>query len=74
MNRETLIHNIVTSGGAAPNIVPAYVAAWYYIRQPSSVQLILRKVLPGIPGRKLPKGFTNIDDRYDMNQILDSLR
>jgi aminobenzoyl-glutamate utilization protein B len=35
MSRDTLIHNIVTSGGAAPNIVPASAAAWYYIRQPS---------------------------------------
>jgi len=40
MSRDTLIHNIVTSGGSAANIVPAYVAAWYYIRQPSPSKML----------------------------------
>ena len=40
MSRDTLIHNIVTSGGAAPNIVPASAAAWYYIRQPSPRKML----------------------------------
>ena len=40
MSRDTLIHNIVTSGGAAANIVPAYAAAWYYIRQPSPAKML----------------------------------
>ena len=40
MNRDTIIHNVVTSGGLAANIVPAYAAAWYYIRQPSPVKML----------------------------------
>jgi aminobenzoyl-glutamate utilization protein B len=33
--QETRIHYIITSGGAAPNVVPDFAEAFYYARQPS---------------------------------------
>lgn len=36
----TTIHNIVTSGGSAANIVPDYVSAWYYVRNPFSAPMV----------------------------------
>ena len=37
---DTVIHNIVTAGGVACNIVPDYTSAWYYIRQPSPAKMM----------------------------------
>ncbi len=33
---ETRIHHVITSGGEAPNIVPAFAEVYYYIRHPES--------------------------------------
>ena len=40
MYSDTVIHNVVTAGGKAANIVPDYASAWYYIRQPSPVKMM----------------------------------
>lgn len=37
---DTLIHDVITAGGLAANTVPAYAAAWYYIRQPSPRKML----------------------------------
>lgn len=37
---STVIHNVVTAGGKAANIVPDYASAWYYIRQPSPAKML----------------------------------
>ena len=36
---EARIHSVVTSGGEAPNVVPAYAQVWYYIRAPEREQV-----------------------------------
>jgi aminobenzoyl-glutamate utilization protein B len=33
---ESRIHHVITEGGAAPNIVPDYAEAYYYVRHPRS--------------------------------------
>lgn len=33
---ETRIHHVITEGGAAPNIVPDFAEAYYYVRHPKS--------------------------------------
>lgn len=33
---ETRIHHVITSGGEAPNVVPAFAEVYYYIRHPES--------------------------------------
>ena len=34
--QETRIHYVITSGGAAPNVVPDYAEVYYYIRHPEA--------------------------------------
>lgn len=36
----TRVHHVLTSGGEAANVVPAYASAWYYVRQPSPVTML----------------------------------
>ena len=36
---DVRIHCVVTHGGEAPNIVPAYAQSWYYVRAPKRSQL-----------------------------------
>lgn len=36
---EARIHSVVTSGGEAPNVVPAFAQVWYYIRAPEREQV-----------------------------------
>ncbi len=36
---DVRIHCVVTRGGEAPNIVPAYAQSWYYVRAPKRLQL-----------------------------------
>ncbi|MCE5206702.1 MAG: amidohydrolase [Chloroflexi bacterium] len=31
---EARIHSVITDGGGAPNVVPAFAEAWYYVRAP----------------------------------------
>jgi len=39
MPSDVRIHCVVTRGGEAPNIVPAYAQSWYYVRAPKRRQL-----------------------------------
>lgn len=45
--QDARIHCVVTHGGEAPNIVPAYAQSWYYVRAPrrSEVEEIYERVL-----------------------------
>jgi aminobenzoyl-glutamate utilization protein B len=36
---ETRIHHVITSGGDAPNVVPAFAEVYYYIRHPNAAVL-----------------------------------
>ena len=36
---ESRIHSVVTSGGLAPNVVPAYAQVWYFARAPKRQQV-----------------------------------
>ncbi len=38
--QETRIHYVITSGGAAPNVVPDFAEVWYYVRHPDAPTLI----------------------------------
>ncbi len=44
---DARIHCVVTYGGEAPNIVPAYAQSWYYVRAPkrTQVEAIYERVL-----------------------------
>jgi aminobenzoyl-glutamate utilization protein B len=37
--QDARVHYIITKGGEAPNIVPAFAEAWYYIRAPRRAQV-----------------------------------
>ncbi len=36
---ESRIHSVVTSGGQAPNVVPAFAQVWYFVRAPQRDQV-----------------------------------
>ena len=36
---ESRIHSVVTSGGQAPNVVPAFAQVWYFVRAPKRAQV-----------------------------------
>ncbi len=36
---ESRIHSVVTSGGQAPNVVPAFAQIWYFVRAPQRAQV-----------------------------------
>ncbi len=36
---ESRIHSVVTSGGQAPNVVPAFAQVWYFVRAPERAQV-----------------------------------
>ena len=36
---ESRIHSVVTSGGLAPNVVPAFAEVWYFVRAPKREQV-----------------------------------
>jgi aminobenzoyl-glutamate utilization protein B len=36
---ESRIHSVVTSGGQAPNVVPAFAQVWYFVRAPRREQV-----------------------------------
>jgi len=55
---EARIHSVVTSGGQAPNVVPAYAQIWYYVRAPRRDQVdgIYARVLDIAKGAALMSG------------------
>ena len=59
--QEARIHSVVTSGGQAPNVVPAYAQVWYFIRAPHREQVdeIYAWVLDIAKGAALMSGTTH---------------
>ena len=58
---EARIHSVVTSGGQAPNVVPAYAQIWYYVRAPTrpQVEAIYARMLDIAKGAALMSGTTH---------------
>lgn len=58
---EARIHSVVTSGGQAPNVVPAFAQVWYYVRAPrrEQVEAIYARVLDIARGAALMSGTTH---------------
>ncbi len=58
---EARIHSVVTSGGEAPNVVPAFAQVWYYIRAPEREQVdaMYERVLDIARGAALMSGTTH---------------
>ena len=56
--QETRIHYVITRGGAAPNVVPDYAEAYYYVRHPNAETLkeIWKRVLSVADGAALGTG------------------
>jgi aminobenzoyl-glutamate utilization protein B len=52
---DTRIHYVITSGGEAPNVVPAFAEVFYYVRNPQvqNVQEIFKKVVDAAEGAAL---------------------
>jgi len=52
---ETRIHYVITSGGAAPNVVPDFAEVYYYVRHPdpSQVNMIFERVVQTAEGAAL---------------------
>lgn len=50
--QETRIHYVITSGGEAPNVVPAFAEVFYYVRNPdvAKVKTIFEKVVKAAEG------------------------
>lgn len=58
---EARIHSVITSGGQAPNVVPAYAQIWYFVRAPKREQVdeIYARVLDIAKGAALMSGTTH---------------
>jgi aminobenzoyl-glutamate utilization protein B len=58
---EARIHSVITSGGQAPNVVPAYAQVWYFVRAPrrDQVAAIYERVLEIAKGAALMSGTTH---------------
>ena len=61
IQQEARIHSVVTSGGQAPNVVPAYAQVWYFVRAPHREQVdeIYKWVLDIAKGAALMSGTTH---------------
>jgi aminobenzoyl-glutamate utilization protein B len=59
--QEARIHSVVTSGGQAPNVVPAYAQVWYFVRAPHRYQVdeIYGRMLDIAQGAALMSGTTH---------------
>ena len=59
--KEAKIHSVVTSGGQAPNVVPAYAQVWYFVRAPhrDQVEEIYARMLDIAKGAALMSGTTH---------------
>jgi aminobenzoyl-glutamate utilization protein B len=58
--QETRIHYVITHGGEAPNVVPAFAEAYYYVRNPEmqNVKDIWERVVKAAEGAALGTGTT----------------
>ena len=59
--QESRIHCVVTSGGQAPNVVPAYAQVWYFVRAPSRdlVDEVYQRILKIAEGAAMMAGVTH---------------
>ncbi len=64
--QEARMHSVITSGGQAPNVVPAYAQIWYYVRAPKRHQVdeIYARVLDIAKGAALMSSTT-----YDIDFV-----
>jgi aminobenzoyl-glutamate utilization protein B len=62
---ETRIHYVITHGGEAPNVVPAFAEAFYYVRNPdvANVKTIFERVVKAAEGAALG---TNTEMKYEV--------
>lgn len=58
---DSRIHSVVTSGGQAPNVVPAFAQIWYFVRAPQRdlVEEIYERMLDIAKGAALMSGTTH---------------
>ena len=58
--QETRIHYVITSGGEAPNVVPAFAEVYYYVRNPEmdNVKSIFEGVVKAADGAAMGTGTT----------------
>ena len=78
---EARIHSVITSGGQAPNVVPAYAQIWYFVRAPKRAQVeeIYARMLDIAKGAALMSGTTHdidfITGCYDVlpNSVISNL-
>ena len=58
--QETRIHYVITSGGAAPNVVPDFAEVYYYVRhpEPEQVTALFERVAKAADGAALGTGTT----------------
>jgi aminobenzoyl-glutamate utilization protein B len=58
VTQETRIHYIITSGGEAPNVVPAYAEVYYYVRHPKrdEVKAVWERIEKAAQGAALGTG------------------
>ncbi len=63
--QETRIHYVITSGGEAPNVVPAFAEVFYYVRNPdvANVKSIFERVVKAAEGAALG---TNTEMKYEV--------
>jgi aminobenzoyl-glutamate utilization protein B len=63
---DARIHSVITHGGQAPNVVPAYAQIWYYVRAPrrDQVEAIYARMLDIAKGAALMSGTT-----YDVDFV-----
>ena len=61
IQQEARIHCVITDGGEAPNVVPPYAQAWYYVRAPrrDQVEEIYSRMLDIAKGAALMSGTTH---------------
>jgi len=59
--QEARIHSVITSGGQAPNVVPAFAQIWYFVRAPhrEQVEEIYARALDIAKGAALMSGTTH---------------
>src|SRR5882762_3084439 len=60
VTQETRIHYVITRGGEAPNVVPAFAEAYYYVRHPQrdDVKSIWERVVKAAEGGAMGTGTT----------------
>lgn len=63
--QETRIHYVITRGGEAPNVVPAFAEAFYYVRNPdvANVKTIFEKVVKAAEGAAIG---THTEMKYEV--------